>query len=180
MHTSFVMVALAALTAADPAQPTWLTDYRAAQKQCATLKKPIAVVLGTGAKGYEKLVREGTLPAEVSKALASNYVCVYLDTSSSEGKQWAEAFEMSSGRGLVISDRTGDLQAFRHEGDLNASDLADYLKRYGDPSYVVQRTDSGSRTSTSYYNGGSSSSTTGSPSSYYPATGASGFNNCPT
>src|SRR6187399_1168127 len=98
MYTSLMVLALSGAMAAD-AQPTWLTDYSAASKQCAVTKKPMAVFLGSGTKGYDKLAREGSLQAEVSQSLADTYVCVYIDTSSEAGMKLAQAFEMSSGKG---------------------------------------------------------------------------------
>jgi hypothetical protein len=47
---------------------------------------------------------------------------------------------MSDGLGIVISSRKGDLQAFRHEGDLSNAQLVRYLRKYADPAYVVRAT----------------------------------------
>ncbi len=152
MYTSFAVVALGAFLAAEPtAQPTWLTDYRTAQQQSASAGKPIAVVLGNGAKGYQTLAQEATLPGTVNQTLASGYICVYLDTTTPEGKKLADAFQMPSGRGLVISDRTGQMQAFRHEGTLPANDLNSYLRRYQDPNRALTRTETAQTTTRSFY-----------------------------
>ena len=47
-----------------PSLPTsdglnWHTNYAQALKACQTEKKPMAVVVGTGIGGYNKLVKEG-------------------------------------------------------------------------------------------------------------------------
>src|SRR5262249_39112171 len=51
-------------------------------------------------------------------------------TSTEAGKRTASDFEMPGGKGIIISDRTGGVQAFRHEGDLTNADLHAYLQRY--------------------------------------------------
>jgi hypothetical protein len=141
MYTSILLVALSIAPAADTMVPSWSTDYGMASKQSATALKPLAVVLGTGEAGYDKLDREGKLTTEANGLLASKYVCVYVNTDTPEGKSLAKAFEMPNGRGIVISDRTGDVQAFRHEGDLKSSDLVRYLERYADPERAVRTTE---------------------------------------
>jgi hypothetical protein len=40
----------------------------------------------------------------------------------------------------VLSDRSGNLQAFRHEGDLTDAKLVSYLDRFSDPNLVVKTT----------------------------------------
>jgi hypothetical protein len=122
--------------------PAWVTDYGAARKQGASAKKPLVVVLSSGANSWQKLSREGALSSEALKAFKDKYICIFINTATEEGKNLATAFDIPSGLGIVISDRTGDLQAFRHEGDLANADLVRYLDRYGDPNYVVLQTES--------------------------------------
>src|SRR4051812_1878044 len=92
MYTSLMVLALAGAVGAET--PTWSNDYTAATKQAASAKKPLVMVLGTSEKGYEKLVREGSIQAEANKSLADNFVCVYIDTTTEAGKKWATAFAM--------------------------------------------------------------------------------------
>src|SRR5260370_1395713 len=99
MYTSILMVALSVAPAADLTPPSWSTDYFAASKQSATAKKPLAVVLGSGDVGFEKLDRDGKLTDEAKGVLASKYVCVYVNTDTPEGKKLAQSFEMTNGRG---------------------------------------------------------------------------------
>src|SRR5205823_3854512 len=111
--------------------PTWSTNYQAARQEGATTGKPLAVFLGTGKTGYEKLVRDGgELSAATRRHMVSHYICAYADTSTESGKRLAEAFEMPGGQGIILSDRTGTVQAFRHEGTLSNADLSAYLERY--------------------------------------------------
>src|SRR6516162_7087789 len=133
MYTSFLMLALSVAPSADLATPAWSTDYFAASKVSAAAKKPLAVVLGSGEAGYDQLDRDGKLTAEAKGLLASKYVCVYVNTDTTEGQRLAKAFEMPNGLGIVISDRGGDLQAFRHEGGLSNAQLVRNLERYADP-----------------------------------------------
>jgi hypothetical protein len=141
MYTSILLFALAPIApAVDPA-PSWQTDYPAARKIGAAEKKPVAVILAPGRKGWQKLSQDGSLSKEVRRILADKYVCVHIDTTNADGKSLAEDFEMADGLGIVISDRSGKLQAFRHEGDLADDSLVRYLTRYGDPDYVVKSTE---------------------------------------
>lgn len=177
MHTSILLFALTSFAApAEVAEvPSWQNDYAQAQKLGTTEGKPLAIFMSTGKAGYNKLSRDGELEGEVKQLLTAKYVCVYLDTTSEYGKQLASSFEMPTGLGIVISDRTGGMQAFRHEGDLSASALKGYLQRFSDPSLVVRSTVSnpGNEERTSnYYNPGSGS---GSQGGYCPTcSGCSG------
>src|SRR5262249_45327217 len=104
-----------------PSGPAWLADYHLATKLCLRANKPLAVVVGTGSEGWQKLGKQGSLSAHAKEILASEYVCLYVDTATAKGKRLAEAFEIPDGLGIVISDRTAEYQAFRHEGDLTNS-----------------------------------------------------------
>jgi hypothetical protein len=131
MYTSLFCLALA--VAAPPGEktsPEWLTTYGQAQRLGQTSNKPLAVFMAPGKDGWKRLSREGKLSEEGLKDLANGYVCCFLDTTTDEGKKWAKAFEMSSGLGVVLSDRSGDTQAYRHEGSLDGSSLASTLSTY--------------------------------------------------
>jgi len=141
MYTSMLVLAFSGFAAANADTPTWLNDYSAAVGRGAAQKKPVAVFLATGVNGWKMLGHEGGLSREALKILASQYVCVHVDTTAPEGKRLAGALEIPSGLGIVISDRTGQVQAFSHEGDLTDAKMLRYLQRYGDPHYVVFTTE---------------------------------------
>src|SRR5262249_7618659 len=113
MCTSVLYFAFAGLgaSAAAPAAPVWLTDYRQARAQAKNAQRPLAVFVGTGKDGFHKVSRDGILSADVQKALARSYVCLYLDVSQANAKKLAGEFQIGTGRGLVISSRAGDAQA---------------------------------------------------------------------
>lgn len=144
MHTSVLLFALSGVfgPGMSSGEPFWLGDYGSAQQLGRTEQKPLAVFLGSGSDGWRQLSREGRLGEEAKRILAAEYVCVYIDTAHGPGKQLATAFEIPPGPGIVISDRTGDLQAFRHAGNLGNEDLVRYLRRYAEPDRVVRRTES--------------------------------------
>jgi hypothetical protein len=140
---SILMVALTGLPGGIASSgPKWHTDYSVAQKQAESAKKPLAVFLAPGKTGYEKVARDSGLNSEIQQTLASQYVCLHINTAEVNGKRLAADFEMPSGVGIVISDRSGSAQAFRHEGDLANRDLARYLVKYSDPDRVLTRTES--------------------------------------
>jgi hypothetical protein len=143
MYTSILLVALTGMApTADSKSPSWSQDYAAATKQAAQAKRPLAIVLAPGQGAYEKLGREGGLGADAQQLLAAKYVCLHIDTSTSTGKELAQAFRMPDGFGIVISDSKAESQAFRHQGDLARADLVRYLERYADPNRVAVQTES--------------------------------------
>jgi hypothetical protein len=144
MYTSILLVALSGVSASVDGGKvaSWSQDYMSARKQAIAEKKPLAVFLAPGKGAWDKIGRDGGVNADANSVLASQYVCVHVDTSTSAGKVLAEAFEIPGGLGIVISDRTGDIQAFRHEGALANQDLVRYLNRYSDPTRVARMTDS--------------------------------------
>jgi hypothetical protein len=160
MYTSLVLLALSgsiAPVATDVESPRWLTDYATAWRQGAQEKKPLAVFVGSGPSGWDQVSREGKLGQGAKELLSAQYVCLYIDTSTQEGKRLAQAFDVPQGVGLVISDRSGANQAFHHQGDLKSEDLEYYLKRYADPNHIVRTTETNpperaaAPTSSSYY-----------------------------
>ncbi|HZZ79409.1 MAG TPA: hypothetical protein VFE62_12875, partial [Gemmataceae bacterium] len=138
-------------------------------------QKPVLVVIGNGANGWNQVIRDAS--PEAMQLMAQKYVCVYIDTATSAGKQLAQAFEIS-GSGLVISDRTGGLQAFWHQGNLNGEAVASVLTRYSDPQFSVRTTETNS-SRTSFY-------PSNSGAAYQPAAGgtvnwgAMGGSYCPS
>ena len=141
MFTSALVVVLFGLAEVGKSQtPLWMTEYWSAQKAAKEQGKPLAVFLAPGNEGWNKVSQRGRLSEEALRVLAVDYACVFLDTEKKEVRDLAQAFSVSDGLGLVISNRTGELQAFRHEGDLADGTLLRYLKRFADPELVVQET----------------------------------------
>jgi hypothetical protein len=129
----------------DVATPEWLHKYGEAKEHGQTQKKPVAVFFGSGNEGWHQVSRAGELSAEVNKILGADYVCLYVNTDDLEGRELATAFDIGDGPGIVISSGSGQLQAFRHEGNLDNEDLASYLLRYADPRHAVLFTESTER-----------------------------------
>jgi hypothetical protein len=144
MYTSVVLLALTSALAHEelvPGRPAWLNDYSVASQRGLAQHRPLAVFIGTGESGWHEISKDGSLGAEVTELLASHYVCVYLDTNKKEARQLANSFAIADSVGLVLSDRSGKLQAFRHEGELGATELRNYLRRYADPERVALTTE---------------------------------------
>src|SRR5262249_60350377 len=78
-------------------KPTWLADYAAARQVGRMVQKPLAVVVGSGQEGWERLSQDGKLGKEVNRLLAANYVCVYVDSSAPSAKALADALEVAGG-----------------------------------------------------------------------------------
>jgi hypothetical protein len=154
MYTSVMLLALSGYAApmgAAPESPSWLDDYAQAREEGERHKKPLAVFFGSGQAGWDQVSKDGKLGREVRDVLGSDYVCVYVDTSKESGKELASTFEIQDSKGLVISDRGGKLQAFRHQGKLAGEDLQRYLTKYADPEHVARTTESTVREDIRYY-----------------------------
>jgi hypothetical protein len=148
MYTSLVLFALAAPAADDTL--TWVKDYPAARRLSAEKNKPIAVFLGEGKTGYDKVV-QGGLTERTRQLLQDNYIPVYINTTTEEGRSLAQQFDMPGGQGIVISSHNGKLQAFSHPGELPNTELNARLQRYADGRYVVNTTETLTTGRTSFY-----------------------------
>jgi hypothetical protein len=147
MNTAFAMAALTSLVlGVSPSTPTWTGSYSEAQVEAAG-KKPLAVVFGSGQEGWNKLVRS----EESKKLLAEEYVCVYVDTTSEAGKKLASSFAINNATGLVLSDRSGALQAYWHNGDLAEASVVRSLRKFSAPNVVVNTTEREAVARVSYY-----------------------------
>jgi hypothetical protein len=153
MYTTVLLIALAGFSVptAVVETPSWLTDYSMARQRGKEERKPLAIFIGSGRSGWEQVSRAGKLSHEAQRILASHYVCVYVDITQQTGTRLATAFEIPDGLGIVLSDFTGEVQAFRHEGNLAEQDLSRSLRRYTDPERSVRTTESGSVRQVSYY-----------------------------
>jgi hypothetical protein len=144
MYTSVVLVALSSYLSQGafiPERPAWESNYRLALKEGKIRNKPLALVIGSGPAGWEKLSKDGALGKTVKSVLESSYVCVYIDTSRPAGRELAEALEITEPVGLVLSNHAGSKQAFWHEGDLKPADLERFLRKYADPDHQTTTTD---------------------------------------
>jgi len=137
MFTALVSVAVAASSGA---APHWQSDYRQALTLAAQQGKPMAVVLGRGEAGWDALVSEATLSAAAPAAARDAYVWLYVDTATDRGRKLAADFR-ADGPALILSDRGGNVQAFRHQGRLSGDSLKTVLTRYSEPAREVRRTE---------------------------------------
>jgi hypothetical protein len=151
MYTSMIGMALSALLGS--AAPNWQTDYRDAKAMAVREHKPLVVVLCTctGEAAWNGITTEGSLAGESLKILRESYVCLYVDTDSEKGRRLAADFDLTTGPAMIISDKTGELQAYRHDGAQSAGKLTEVLRQYANPDRVVSTTDSNRTTSTSNY-----------------------------
>src|SRR5436853_7706482 len=92
-----LFVLAAASSYIEPVAPVWHTDYHAAQKLAREGGRPLAVFLGGGKDGYQRIALDGKLGTDVEKVLARSYVCVYLDREQGTNRNLLSAFEMPTG-----------------------------------------------------------------------------------
>jgi hypothetical protein len=142
MYTSLVLALVMGPGAAPRASaleaPTWQKDYVTARKLGQQENKALAVFIGSGQRGWEKVCRENRLNPDARKLLADHYVCVYVDASEARGKRLADDFDIT--HGLVVSTRNGESQAFHHQGRISATDLELTLRRFAN-GYRNNRTE---------------------------------------
>ena|SRR5947209_3457052 len=141
MNTSILGAALmAALLPAHHASlaPAWLHDYQKARELGSRENKPLVVVIGSGKTDWANLAKPAEQDETINQTLRSSYVCLFVDTDTTDGQQLARSFEMS-GPGLVISNRGGEMQAYRKAGEVPAGELAKELVNYTDDVYVARK-----------------------------------------
>jgi len=140
MYTSMIGVALAAALGAAPAAlaPAWQQDYGQARELGERAHKPLVVVIGSGSTGWAKLARATEQDGTINPTLRDNYVCLFVDTDTADGRKLAQSFDMN-GPGLVISDRSGAVQAYRRAGEVTPTELAQTLTHHTDDTYVARQ-----------------------------------------
>jgi hypothetical protein len=142
-----LFIAFSPLVASASLTPEWSHDYGKALKEAMGRGKPIAIFIGSGKEGWQS-VETGGLSNEASQLLKQHYVCLYVDTDTTDGKELADSFQMAGKRpALVISDKTAKWQAFKQAGPLEGGRLEQALKQY--TAYEVPQ----SQIQRAYYSG---------------------------
>ncbi len=122
--------------------PSWNRDYSIALEKGVQVKKPVAIIVGSGLSGWQGISKNGEIAKEVHQLLDEDFVCVYVDSSTDSGKKMADALSVGSGPALIIGDRSGTNQAFRYRGALTSNQLEATLKRYAKVGSVASVTES--------------------------------------
>lgn len=185
--TTFAAAALSVLLPVGTAKvtPTWQSDYRSAIQAASDQQKPVAVFIGRGEAGYNKLISDGKMGNESGQLLVEGYICLYVDTDTPAGKALASQFQIDNG--LVISAPGGKVQALRHNGPVSSTELNGYLTKYSHTSTVTSTEYRGVSASggtvyttggTVYYGGGCVNGNCGTAVPY-STTVPYTFSNCP-
>src|SRR5258708_38917957 len=102
MIGSTILVALTTLlTAPGTESLVWQKDYATALQKGKETGKPLAVILGKGANGWQSISKDGKLDSQTTDVLAQKYVCLYVNISEESGKQVADSFKLKDTAGLV-------------------------------------------------------------------------------
>lgn len=109
--------------------PIWMKDYATALKCSRQEHKPLAIFIGCGKDGWNNIVRGGKLGKDLEDMLSKEFVCVYLDAETPEGKRLASTLKVSDGMGLVLGDRNGEYIDHRHSGAMSEGELSGCLSR---------------------------------------------------
>lgn len=180
--TTFAAVVLSAALANEAAvAPTWETNYARASETAIAQRKPLAVFIGHGTNGYAQVVG-GTMPTDAGRLLANNYVALYVNTDTAEGKTLAASFGVTEG--LVLSCRGCQVAALKYGGVVPTDALAGYLTKYGPANTTVTTTErAGTLAPAVTWTGGCANGRCGvvAPASYYyPAASSCPNGRCPT
>jgi hypothetical protein len=145
MRTSIGMFALVGFLSAfngtaSAQDVVWKKTYSEARDHGQKVNKPLAVFVGTGANGFQKIIEEGSFSSDIRKIIAKEYIPVYLDADLAENQQLLKELGIASRKGLILSDRECGSQAFFHDGALSETELTRQLWRFADPSIVVRST----------------------------------------
>lgn len=152
MYTSCFIGLMLAPVLAVAQTPAWQKSYAGALDVGQKQGRPVAVFVGTGPQGQAALVKEGQFSAETLQILAQKYVCLYLDRAQPGNERLISDLGISK-TGLVISDRTGEFQAFHHDGTVPLVELNQQLQRFALQGPNISRTVSNATQRASYYNG---------------------------
>lgn len=153
MYTSFLTLGMMlAPVIAIPERPAWQPSYSVALDRGQKGGKPVAVFVGSGPQGQAALLKGGQFSADLLTVLSQKYVCVYLDRSQTANQRLVRDLGITSA-GLVVSDRTGNYQAFHHDGIIAQDVLTKELQHFADPNRVVARTVTNAAARVSYYGG---------------------------
>lgn len=137
MYTSIMGVALAAFVSGGNLTPAWHNSYRQARDAGEKERKPLVVVIGSGKTSWANLSKATQQDESIGNTLRSSYVCLFVDTDTPEGQALARSFDMSLG--LVISDKSGEVQAFRQSGELQAGEIARILNTHSNGEIAIRR-----------------------------------------
>jgi hypothetical protein len=153
LFTSILLVVSAGIQApAATTAPEWKRDYATATSEGKNARKPLAVFVGRGSDGWAQVSDTGRLGPQARELLRDDYVCLYVDRDTPDGQRLATDLALSTeGPGLVITDHSGELQAFRRSGQLSPEDLARWLQTCANPNRRVIRTETGEREDVRYY-----------------------------
>jgi hypothetical protein len=143
MFAPVMLIALTEIALANVVVPDWKLDYATALRDAGVANKPLAVLMGRGKEGWQQVSASGGLKPEAVKLLKERYVCLYVDTGTTAGRELAQAFGNSEPAGLVLSDKSAKYQIFKQSGPLDDPRLQRALEAhvaYEVPQHLIQRT----------------------------------------
>lgn len=134
MYTALLLFALngsgMAPSAGVPDDLVCQTQYGTARAMGRSQGKPIAIIVGNGSAGWNQLVEEGSLSRRARNLLSQQFVPLYVNRDSEEGKRLAGSLDIHSETGIILSTREGSDQAFSHTGKMSRAELEETLDRF--------------------------------------------------
>jgi hypothetical protein len=146
--SSLAILALATGLDLGSNHPKLQSDYAQAMTRALEERKPMAVFIGHGADTFKRMLTDGSISADAAKVLTASYVCLYVDTDTTSGKDMAGKFEMKLG--VILSGPGGSLQAYRYSGALPGETLTKELSHYASAGQPATTVSAGAEASPKY------------------------------
>lgn len=109
----------------------WHSSYADAISEVRRTDKPLFLLFDGGPSSAVQVVGGSpVLSNETEKALASDYVRMYVDTGNESGRALAARFGASEMPLTVVIDRSGDWQMYRRSGVPTTAELLGVLSQF--------------------------------------------------
>src|SRR5262249_57018022 len=80
---------------------TLLTDYDEARDIVNQDHKPMMVMIGTGDHDWDQILTNGSIGQAALDILREHFVCLYVDSDTSDGKKLAQMMGVPAAPGLI-------------------------------------------------------------------------------
>lgn len=109
----------------------WHLDYATALQEVEHQDKPLFIVFDRVESDAGRMVASDQFMNEhVERALAADYIRLFVDVESEWGKILAEQFGATEFPRLVVIDRSRNWQVYRRSGSHSANEVLSILDRY--------------------------------------------------
>lgn len=138
LHFFAILTATIGVTAAQPTEQQWESDYRAALKQTRSDDRPLLIVIDQPAT-QEQSLSSDVLNNGAEGALADYDLC-HVDASTKYGKKVADAFNADSYPYIAFVDKSGSVILHSETGQVTGETWTSLVMKYRTGEKPVKRT----------------------------------------